>query len=90
MRHQAISGGRRERNIADALIERVWPRNLRLPQFRSGHRQTGSNPKVRIADDTAGTMSPWKSHAMMWSDVRGLTVEKFHEIRDDLIGRLFH
>jgi hypothetical protein len=28
--------------FADALIERGWPRNLRLPQFRSGHRLLGT------------------------------------------------
>jgi hypothetical protein len=26
----------------------------------------------------------------MWGDVCGLSVEKFHEFRDDLLGRFFH
>ena len=30
------------RQIADALIERGWPRNLRLGRFRSDHRLSGS------------------------------------------------
>jgi hypothetical protein len=44
----------------------------------------------RVDDNTAGTRSTWKSHTTMWRDVCGLTVEKFHESRDDLVGRLFH
>jgi hypothetical protein len=35
-----------ERIIADALFERGWPRNLRLPQFRSGHRQSVNRQSV--------------------------------------------
>ena len=34
-----------KRVISDALIEGGWPRNLRLPQFRSGHRLSRSNPQ---------------------------------------------
>jgi len=37
-----------ERIIADALFERGWPRNLRLPQFRSGRRLSGSYPKTGV------------------------------------------
>ena len=40
---------------ADALIERGRPRNLRLPQFRSGHRLHGQNSKVGVMSGLATT-----------------------------------
>ena len=38
--------------IADALIERGWPRNLHLPQFRSDHRLrvTANDNRLRVSN----------------------------------------
>jgi hypothetical protein len=41
--------------IAESLIERGWPRNLRLPQLRSGHRLLGSYPKTGVMSGLATT-----------------------------------
>ena len=57
-------------HITDALTERGWPRNLRLPQFRPGHRLSGHWPANAVLSRAttlperenrhlSGSMSAW-------------------------------
>ena len=49
-----------ERKIADALIERGWPRDLRLSHFPSGSPPIRTLPQngcnVRVGDNTPGIL----------------------------------